>query len=305
MPPKKNLEGQKFGRLLVIREDGRRSGLVTWLCRCDCGSEKSVVGSKLIYGTSTSCGCRRRQTMARRWRTHGMNATRIYRIWCGIITRTNNPNYHSYALYGGRGIEVCERWRRFENFLADMGPTYQDHLSIERIDNNGNYEPSNCRWATNSEQSFNKRNTVRIAWSGHTLPIVEWARLLGIPGGTLRHRVKVGVAARACADRGRTAGARCPSAGTAGRGAWPCSRIALTSPPGPRAPQRGPSALLGPSTGRFPRTPSAAWPAPDHNPGTAAPARARTPRVSRAALSPQGPWGQCDYLARIEDPIAP
>jgi hypothetical protein len=109
-----------------------------------------------------------------------------------MLNRVTNPKVRAYTYYGGRGITVCEQWRKFENFYADMGPTYRDDLSLDRIDSNGNYEPSNCRWVPMDEQARNKRSNVLLTFHGHTLVMSEWARKLDIPYSRLAYRVSKG-----------------------------------------------------------------------------------------------------------------
>ncbi|RSN55599.1 hypothetical protein DMH12_15385 [Streptomyces sp. WAC 04229] len=121
-----------------------------------------------------------------------MTRTPLYRTWRNMLNRVTNPNVKAYPYYGGRGITVCERWLRFENFYADMGPTYREDLSLDRIDTNGNYEPGNCRWVTMDEQARNKRSNVRLTFHGHTLIMSEWAERIGIPYSRLAYRVSKG-----------------------------------------------------------------------------------------------------------------
>jgi hypothetical protein len=153
--------GRRFGmwKALTLAPSNRRGGAM-WLCRCDCGSEKTVPADTLIKGRSNSCGCKSNEFRSERCKKHGHTwiggASGTYSSWSAMLQRCENANHKQYADYGGRGINVCERWRKFENFLADMG-NRPDGRSLDRISNNGNYEPSNCRWATYSEQTKNRR----------------------------------------------------------------------------------------------------------------------------------------------------
>lgn len=128
-------------------------------CTCDCGVTRIFWKSSVLCGSTTSCGCQTKRLIGNATRTHGMRKLPEYSIWAGIKKRCLNKNYHAYADYGGRGITICERWiNSFENFFADMGQR-PNGMSIDRIDNNGNYEPSNCRWATQSVQTLNQRTS--------------------------------------------------------------------------------------------------------------------------------------------------
>jgi hypothetical protein len=157
-----DLTGERFGRLVVLALCSERSRWrkAIWLCRCDCGAECIVVGKELRSGRSRSCGCFRREVSRKRMTTHGHSRTRVYRCWCAMLQRCFYPNGQAYSRYGGRGITVCERWRNFVNFLADMGEPPRGK-SLDRIDNDKGYSPENCRWATHAQQNLNRRPAKR------------------------------------------------------------------------------------------------------------------------------------------------
>jgi hypothetical protein len=150
--PKIDLTGQRFGLLIALKESGQNKWrCVTWLCRCDCGSEVIVPSGNLRTGNSHSCGCQKGGVTHR----HSRVGSLTYQSWDAMLQRCTNPNTINYKTYGARGITVCERWRKFENFLADMGERTAG-LTLDRINNDQGYSPSNCRWATRAEQDKNK-----------------------------------------------------------------------------------------------------------------------------------------------------
>lgn len=153
----RDLTGSTFGRWAVIEAAPRdKHGFACWVCRCQCGTVKSVNENTLIRGTSTSCGCLTKEVNSQR-RTHGeSHKTRLNRCWQLMRRRCNNPNSSEYPYYGARGIKVCARWDQYENFRDDMGEHPGEGYSIDRIDNDGGYEPGNCRWATRSQQTSNQ-----------------------------------------------------------------------------------------------------------------------------------------------------
>lgn len=166
-----------------------------WICKCDCGNLKSVRGDSLSKGFIKSCGCLKKQQdeiNLKREKIHGLYGTRIYHIWRGMKDRCYNPNAEKYKSYGARGIHVYEEWRNdvlsFYNWAINNG--YSDDLTIDRIDVNGNYEPNNCRWATNIEQSRNKQNTLYYTIDGITKPFREWCDIYDINYKKAHSRLK-------------------------------------------------------------------------------------------------------------------
>lgn len=184
----KDLTGQKFGRLTVIeRAENDKNGSTRWLCRCECGNEKIIEGGHLRSHKIKSCGCLLTDVLIKRNYTHGMTNTRLFHIWQGIKNRCYNKNFEHYKHYGERGITTCKEWK--DNFMSfynwSMNNGYEEHLTIDRIDVNGNYEPSNCRWIKQAEQSRNRRDTVYITYNGETHTFYEWSKITGINQNTL------------------------------------------------------------------------------------------------------------------------
>lgn len=192
-----DMTGEKHNRLLVLSYCGNDKGKrAQWLCRCDCGKEVIVDGYRIRSGKTKSCGCLFSELAKERMRTHGMSSSRIYFIHNSMNERCYNPNFIEYHNYGGRGIKVCDEWRGrkgFENFLKwSMENGYKENLTIDRIDNDGNYEPNNCRWITQKEQCNNTRHNVNIEYNGETHTLTEWSEILKIPYGRLKRRLGLG-----------------------------------------------------------------------------------------------------------------
>lgn len=211
MSKHKDLTAQRFGRLTVIkRGENDSAGRATWACLCDCGQSKSGVKSAgLLRGETRSCGCLGRETRRQNGikvgqaQVHSFSKSamlREYRCWESMIARCHNPKANGFHRYGGRGIAVCDAWRAsFEQFARDMGPRPPGH-SIERIDNDGPYNPSNCRWATRTEQANNRRTSRLLTANGKTRTIADWARETGLSWHTLYHRVDRGWSADAAVN---------------------------------------------------------------------------------------------------------
>lgn len=190
------LVGRRFSRLVVLEEAQPRNGRRSWRCRCDCGRESTPLQQSLLRGSTVSCGCAAREASRRNGaanRTHGATDSAEYRTWQGMISRCENRNLKCFGRYGGRGIIVCGRWREsFVLFLSDVGPRPSPRHSIERKDNDGDYGPDNCIWATRKEQSRNRRSTVSIEVDGARGLAADWSRFTGVNESTIRHRIRAG-----------------------------------------------------------------------------------------------------------------
>lgn len=200
MPAKKLIiPGTRFARLTAVCEAKERSkgGNYIWECRCECGTVVHVLSTCLFSGRSKSCGCLSRDLLIERSTRHGAAArggrTPAYQAWKAMRSRCHSPTNQDYKEYGGRGIVVCEEWRNsFEAFLRDMGEP-STGLSLDRFpDNNGNYEPGNCRWTTSKNQGRNKRNNRLITFNGITAPLSEWAETTGLTITTIYTRFRKG-----------------------------------------------------------------------------------------------------------------
>lgn len=186
-----DLTGSTYGRLYVLAYYGRCSGRRHyWLCRCDCGVHCVVRSYYLRSGKSRSCGCGRFQSITR----HGRSRTKEYQAWADMLKRCLNPSDKRFADYGGRGITVCARWQGkngFSRFFSDMGEAAK-HASLERINNDGGYSPSNCRWADGKTQSRNRRNNRNFEYNGRTQCLAAWAEEMGMSHATLSGRLNRG-----------------------------------------------------------------------------------------------------------------
>lgn len=184
-----DLTGQVFGRLTVLGLAPQRCGnRRRWFCRCICGTVIDPIEYTLVHGNSTSCGCGRRDSVV----THGRARTPEHRTWIRIHSRCTNPKATGYRNYGGRGIKVCERWNSFEAFFVDMGPRPGPQHTIERKDNEKDYCPDNCCWATRKQQARNRRTNRLLTYHGETLPVIAWAERLGMTKETIAARLRYG-----------------------------------------------------------------------------------------------------------------
>ena len=197
----KELTGQRFGRLTVIEKTkpyiSKSGKKAMWICKCDCGKTIVAIGGNLKSGKTKSCGCLKDEKAAERISrlnlSHGKTNTRIYHIWRGLKERCLNSNSPDFIHYGGRGITVCDEWRNdFQTFYDwAMSNGYEEHLTIDRIDVNGNYEPSNCRWVTIQEQQNNRRNNNLYEFDNQKHTLSEWANITGVKYSTLNARIKI------------------------------------------------------------------------------------------------------------------
>lgn len=187
--------GRTFGRYEVKSHAGHDGHNHYWLCACSCGQSRTVAQQHLLSGASKSCGCLRREIAREQGTVHGhapaKRQTPTYRAWCHMLERCSNPKTAMYQYYGGRGITVCDQWQEFACFLKDMGER-PDGTTIDRKDNDGHYEPGNCRWATIQEQNRNRRSNIRLTLDGETMCATDWAARLGKDAATILRRYHAG-----------------------------------------------------------------------------------------------------------------
>lgn len=191
MKTTKDLTGKIFSRLTVISLNERRNGASYWNCKCECGSERIIIYHSLTQGHTKSCGCFSRDNQREKHTTHGASFTKEYNIWKGIKQRCFYPKHVQFDRYGGRGITMHPGWvDSYENFIKDMGPRPSSKHSVDRKDNNGNYEPGNCRWATKGEQSNNTSVTIKIPYKNSTVSLKEYCDEHKLPYATIRYRIQ-------------------------------------------------------------------------------------------------------------------
>lgn len=187
----KDITGHRFGRWTVISRAPNRGRRTHWNCRCDCGKTSSIDSNNLRTGLTVSCGCYQSELTTVRSTRHGLMTTghrKEYSAWLDAKRRCFEPSHRQFKHYGGRGITMCREWAEsVEQFFKDMGPC-PTGLTLDRINNDGNYEPGNCRWTTRQIQIRNQRRSVKITHNGETLSLDEWAAKTGIPAPALRTR---------------------------------------------------------------------------------------------------------------------
>ncbi|WP_204195349.1 hypothetical protein [Staphylococcus sp. GFQ9D221P] len=191
----KDMTGYVFNDCKVIERAESENKRAMWLCECFCGNHFIERGSRIRDGSRKSCGCLRKEQTIKRNTKHNKSHTRLYHIWCGIKARCNNPNNPYFYRYGGRGIKICDEWNKsFDEFYEWSDKNgYNEKLTIDRIDNDGDYEPSNCRWANYSMQGRNKRNNALSEYKGKLRTRAEIAELTGLSYGTIRRREQNGI----------------------------------------------------------------------------------------------------------------
>lgn len=187
-----DIVGQKFGRLTVLKQSHKKQQIKKngnlgnfiyyYICKCDCGNTCIVEKFHLKYGHTQSCGCLKKEKIKKVNLKHGLEKSRLYHIWQGIKKRCLNPKEHNYSQYGAIGIKICDEWKENSKNFIDwaLANGYQDSLTIDRIDVNGNYEPSNCRWVNMKTQCRNRRNSIKISYQNEELLLIEWCEKLNL-----------------------------------------------------------------------------------------------------------------------------
>lgn len=200
----RDLTGQRFGRLKVVELLGSCKSATFWLCRCDCGETVETNRGALLQSAARSCGCLKRELTLTRTVTHGMSSKLIYKRWTNMIQRCTNPKHPKYPNYGGRGIRVCKRWlESFEAYYADMGDP-PPGSSIDRKDNDGDYEPTNCYWAGDVDQANNRTSNRIVEYEGSFYTLTQLANLTGVNYGTLWDRLDKGWSVTSAAEKPKT-----------------------------------------------------------------------------------------------------
>lgn len=179
-----DLIGKTYNRLTIVSFHSVKKGRTHFLCKCSCGNTTIVNLSKLNYGSTKSCGCIKANSNVR----HRLRQSREYMIWAGMKSRCSDVNHSGYKYYGARGVTVCPRWNNFVEFFSDMGTCPTGH-TLDRINNDGNYEPGNCRWATLKEQANNKRNNRLLTYNGITKTLPQWCDELKLSRATITNRL--------------------------------------------------------------------------------------------------------------------
>lgn len=194
----RDISNQRFGRLVAIEPAVKSKNGWKWLCKCDCGNEKLVYKHLLTSSHTTSCGCYHKKRIHETHRKHGEAQTRLYHVWYGMIDRCENNRSKSYPNYGGRGIAVCDEWHDFKKFKEwALSKGYDENApkgecTIDRINVNGNYEPSNCKFSNIKEQANNRRTSRMITFNGETLSVAGWAEKTGLRHGLILNRINQG-----------------------------------------------------------------------------------------------------------------
>jgi hypothetical protein len=201
------LIGSKHDRWTILKETNRKvykdSSRRMFLCKCDCGVEKEVDMFSILRNVSKSCGCLNREQIVKKATTHGLRHHPLYKVWCCMKERCNNPNSEKFHIYGERGIKVCDEWEtNFQQFYDDMITTWKKGLSIDRIDNNKGYSKYNCRWSTMTEQQNNRRDNKIITYDKKQYTVAELARKFNINQSTLRQRIARGMTVNQAIQKG-------------------------------------------------------------------------------------------------------